>query len=193
MLFQPRREALPKPPEGYIFTIPPRSTVPRSPQPTGIFLRARRSAPENESLPYIILLLGGSWVGVFAYSSEEFLPWTLALALGLCTLLLYIRFAYAVQGELHLRPRRLPSTFLRVVLPSFPAVVISAILMVVGSEVFLYASYPWSPVHLFMALLGVSLALFIGKNIQWVLDGLVNRRVSRRPSNSPLAPGQRRA
>ena len=158
------------PPEGYIFTIPPRSTVAQSSQPTGVFLRARRSAPEKESLPYIILLLGGGAVGLLAYSGGQFLPGSLALVLGVSAFVLYVRFAYVVEGKRHLRPGQLPSTFLRVVLPRFPAVLISLLVIAVWFTVFLYASYPWSPVLLFVALLGVSLALFIGKTIQWVLD-----------------------
>ncbi len=169
MLFKRRREGQQNQPEGYIWTIPPRSAVARSSQPTGVFLQARRCAPENETLPYILLLLGGSAVGAIAYSGGELLPWTLALALGVSAFIFYVGFAYVVEGKLHPRPRQLPSTFLRVVLPRFSAVLISLYVIAVWFKVFLYASYAWSPVLLFVVLLGVSLALFIGKNIQWAL------------------------
>ena len=186
MLFKPRREAQPRRPEGYIFTIPPRSTVARDSQPTGVFLRARRHPPENENLPYIILLLGGSAVGLLAYSGGQFLPGSLALVLGVSAFVLYVRFAYVVEGKRRHRPGQPPSTFLRVVLPRFPAVLISLYVIVVWFKVFLYASYPWSPVLLFLALLGISLALLVGKSIHWALDEFVKRRVSGRPSDRPL-------
>ncbi|MCZ6691915.1 MAG: hypothetical protein O7H41_20195 [Planctomycetota bacterium] len=156
-------------PEGYIFTIPPRLAVGRSSQPTGVFLRARRCARENETLPFILLLMGGSTVGLLAYSSGQLLPWSLALALGVSAFVLYVRFAYVVEGKLHPRPGQLPSTFLRVVLPRFSAALLTLYVIAVWFKVFIYASYPWTPVLLFVALLGVSLALFVGKNIQWAL------------------------
>ena len=181
MLFNVSGGARRNQPEGYIFTIPPRSAVGRMSQPTGVFLRARRSAPEYETLPYILLLLGGSAVGLLAYSGGQLVPWSLALALGVSVFVLYVRFAFVVEGKLHPRPGQPPFTFLRVVLPRLSAALLPLYVIGVWFKVFIYASYPWTPVLLFVALLGVSLALFVGRNIQWVLDELVKRRVSRRP------------
>ena len=186
MLLKPRLRVQQKRPGPYVFTMTPPPTEASNSEPTGVFLRARRSTPENETLPYIILLLGGSAVGLLAHSPGQLLPWSLALALGVSAFVLHVRFAYVVEGKRHHRPGQLPTTFLRVVLPRFPAVLISLYVIAVWFTVLLHVSYPWSPVLLFVALLGVSLALFIGKTIQWVLDELVKRRVSGRPSNWPM-------
>lgn len=186
MLFEPRVRAQQKRPGPYVFSMTPPPTDARNSGPGGMFLRAKRRAREKDTLPYIILLLGGSTVAAVAYSPAQLVPWSLALALGVSAFVLYIRFAYAVEGKRHLRPGRLPPTFLRVVPPRFPAVLLSLFVLAVWLKVFLDAPYRWSPVLLFVALLGVSHALFAGKTIQWVLDEFVKRRVSGRPSNRPL-------
>jgi hypothetical protein len=122
-------------------------------------------------------------VGTLLVSADSghLAAWIISLASGVGIFAISVRFVYSVEDERRVRAGRDRPGLLDVILPRFPALLASLLVLIVWFGVFLLGPFDTGAGTLFLVLLGFSFALIIGKGVQRVLDEVAANREPEEP------------